>query len=73
VCHLVRAPGVKWTCEAAAREGLEGVATVSMKTVPVNQSAGPRAVPAALRVICMSILRRSGSARLGAYLTAAEA
>jgi DUF218 domain len=56
VCHAVRAPGVKCTIAAPTREGPAGVATVSMKTVPVNQSPCPLAVSRELRVICMSLL-----------------
>jgi hypothetical protein len=36
----VRAPEVKWTLARRGAEGSEGVATVSMKTVPMNQSLG---------------------------------
>jgi hypothetical protein len=52
VCHAVRAPGVKWTFAAARRDGAAAVAIVSMKTAPVNQSAGPGAVGRELLVIC---------------------
>src|SRR5829696_3209681 len=44
LCHAVRAPGVKWTLAAPRRDGSVGAATVSMKTVPVNDSPGPVAV-----------------------------
>jgi len=53
VCHAVRAPGVKWTLLALRRDRSEGVATVSMKTAPVNQSLGPAAVSMLFLVICM--------------------
>src|SRR5215208_6099667 len=54
VCQAVLAPGVKWTLAAPRREGSEGVATVSTKTVPVNHSPGPGVVSALLLlVICM--------------------
>jgi hypothetical protein len=36
--------GVKWTLAAPRRDGSVGAATVSMKTVPVNDSPGPVAV-----------------------------
>ena len=36
-----RAPGAKWTLLALSREPPAGAATESMKTAPVNQSAGP--------------------------------
>jgi hypothetical protein len=52
VCHAVLAPGVKWTLAAARRDGGEAVATVSMKTAPVNQSAGPGVVAREFLVIC---------------------
>jgi hypothetical protein len=52
---------VKWTLAAARRAGSEGVATVSMKTEPVNQSAGPGLVSSELRVISMLVLH----ARIG--------
>jgi hypothetical protein len=29
VCHVVRAPGVKWTLLALSREPVDGAATVS--------------------------------------------
>src|SRR3954468_391830 len=69
VCQAVRAPGVKCTLAAATREGSEGVATVSMKTAPVNQSPGPGVVWTSFLVICMAppwlcpLTRFSGSAR----------
>src|SRR4051794_14859672 len=53
VCQAVRAPGVKWTLAAPTREGAVGVAIVSMKTEPVNQSAGPGLVSRLFLVICM--------------------
>jgi hypothetical protein len=53
VCHAVRAPGVKWTLLAARRDGSDGAATASMKTLPVNQSLGPGVVSAELLVICI--------------------
>src|SRR5437763_15895473 len=66
VCQAVRAPGVKWTLAACTREGSTGVATVSMYTVPVNQSLGPAAVSRAFLVICMWFsLGPVGSAALG--------
>ena len=43
----------KWTLLAARRDGSEGVATVSMYTVPVNQSLGPVAVSREFLVICI--------------------
>src|SRR4051812_34985440 len=52
VCQAVRAPGVKWT--AAALSGA-AAATVSMKTAPLNQSAGPRPVSMLLRVISIAL------------------
>jgi hypothetical protein len=38
-----RIPSVppSWTLAACTRDGSDGVATVSMWTVPVNQSLGP--------------------------------
>jgi hypothetical protein len=56
VCHAVRAPGVKWTLLACRRELLDGVATVSRYTAPVNQSLGPVAVSIPCLVICMADL-----------------
>jgi hypothetical protein len=43
--------------KAAAPRGhsSEGTAIVSMKTSPLNQSAGPRPVSVLLRVICMTV------------------
>ena len=40
VCHAVRAPGSNVTLAAAARAGACGWNSGSMRTVPVNQSAG---------------------------------
>jgi len=54
VCQAVRAPGVKWTLAACSRDGSDAVATLSMKTAPVNQSAGPVAVSTEFLVICTS-------------------
>jgi hypothetical protein len=51
VCQAVRAPGVKWTLAAASRDGPDGVATVSMKTAPVNHSSGPGVVSVEFLVI----------------------
>ena len=57
VCHAVRAPGVKWTA-AAPSASLGPRAIVSMKTVPLNHSAGPRsgldAVPCDLHSVLLS-------------------
>lgn len=50
-CLAVRAPGVKWTRLAYSREADAGVATVSMNTMPVNQSLGPGVVPMLFLVI----------------------
>src|SRR4051794_9393584 len=44
VCHAVRAPGVKRTCAQPMHDCSSGLRIVSMKTVPVNQASGPRAV-----------------------------
>src|SRR5436190_7158561 len=41
VCHAVRAPGSKVTVAPATRAGAGAVKSGSMRTVPVNQSAGP--------------------------------
>src|SRR5690606_9534720 len=41
VCHAVRAPGSKVTCAAAVRAGVAGWNKGSIRTAPVNQSAGP--------------------------------
>src|SRR2546425_1811153 len=41
VCHAVRAPGSNVTLAPAARAGAFGWNKGSMRTVPVNQSAGP--------------------------------
>jgi hypothetical protein len=46
---------VKWTLLAAKRDGSEGAATASMKTLPVNQSLGPGAVSIEFLVICISL------------------
>src|SRR5215472_18048689 len=43
VCHAVRAPGSKVTLAAATRAGAFGWTSGSMRTEPVNQSAGPLA------------------------------
>jgi hypothetical protein len=59
VCHAVRAPGVKWTLLALRRDPLDGAATVSTKTTPVNQSLGPRAVSMLFLVICTALSLRS--------------
>jgi hypothetical protein len=56
VCQAVRAPGLKWTLAAPSRERAVGVAIVSMKTVPVNQSVGPAFVSNEFLVICISFL-----------------
>lgn len=54
VCQAVRAPGVKWTSAAAKVDDASGAATASRWTSPVNQSAGPLAVPrSSARVIFM--------------------
>jgi hypothetical protein len=52
----VRAPGVKWTLLALRRERPDGAATVSMYTLPVNQSPGPAAVSTEFLVTCMLVL-----------------
>jgi hypothetical protein len=44
VCHVVRAPGVKWTLLALRCDPFDGAATASMETAPVNQSLGPAAI-----------------------------
>src|SRR5271166_1384998 len=41
VCHAVRAPGSKVTLLPAARAGSVALNRGSMRTVPVNHSAGP--------------------------------
>jgi len=41
VCHAVRAPGSKVTLAPATRAGASAWKRGSMRTVPVNQSAGP--------------------------------
>src|SRR4051794_33876630 len=41
VCHTVRAPGSKVTAAPATLAGAGAVNSGSMRTVPVNQSAGP--------------------------------
>src|SRR5438874_3656323 len=41
VCHAVRAPGSKVTLAPATRAGSGGSSSGSIRTVPVNQSAGP--------------------------------
>ncbi|EAQ12049.1 hypothetical protein RB2654_01065 [Rhodobacterales bacterium HTCC2654] len=41
VCHAVRAPGSKVTSVPPARPGSSAVKSGSMRTRPVNQSAGP--------------------------------
>src|SRR5512132_750409 len=41
VCHAVRAPGSKVTAAPATRAGDGAVKSGSMRTAPVNQSAGP--------------------------------
>jgi hypothetical protein len=46
---------------AAARNPPDGSATVSMNTVPVNQSLGPDAVSRMFLVICMGFLLCSAS------------
>ena len=43
VCHAVRAPGSNVTLAPAARAGAWGWNSRSIRTVPVNQSAGPLA------------------------------
>jgi hypothetical protein len=58
-CQTVRAPGVKWTLLALRRDWFDGVATASMKTLPVNQSPGPALVSTAFLVICMVVSRLS--------------
>src|SRR5436305_12795209 len=55
VCHAVRAPGVKWTAAAPIADASDGAVIVSMKTVPVNQSPGPRFVSSVFRVICIAL------------------
>jgi hypothetical protein len=42
VCHAVRAPGSNVTPAPAARAGSAGLKSGSMRTVPVNQSSGPK-------------------------------
>jgi hypothetical protein len=54
MCQAVRALGVKWTLLAETRVPADGVAIVSMNTVPVNQSLGPEAVCGLFVVICMA-------------------
>src|SRR5438552_6588146 len=41
VCHAVRAPGSKVTLAPATRAGSGASISGSIRTVPVNQSAGP--------------------------------
>src|SRR6185369_3403202 len=41
VCHAVRAPGSNVTLAPAARAGAGAANSGSIRTVPVNQSAGP--------------------------------
>ena len=41
MCHAVRAPGSNVTLAPAARAGAGAWNSGSMRTVPVNQSAGP--------------------------------
>src|SRR3954451_20147098 len=43
VCHAVRAPGSNVTTAPATRAGAGAWISGSMRTVPVNQSAGPLA------------------------------
>jgi hypothetical protein len=43
VCHAVRAPDSNVTLAPAARAGAGGSNSGSIRTVPVNQSAGPLA------------------------------
>src|SRR5690349_13421252 len=57
VCQAVRAPGSKVTLAPVTRAGADAVNSGSMRTVPVNQSAGP--LPdgcAPLRLISMAAL-----------------
>jgi hypothetical protein len=56
MCQAVRAPGVKWTLLALRRDGPDGVATESTKTVPVNHSFGPAMVSTLFLVSCMVVL-----------------
>ncbi|WP_308461507.1 hypothetical protein [Sphingomonas citricola] len=68
VCQLVRAAGSKVTCAPATCDGGSAANNGSMRTVPVNQSAGPSVegcVP--LRVICITVPPGvTGDERLGA-------
>jgi hypothetical protein len=72
VCHAVRAPGSKVTAAPAARAGAGAVKSGSMRTVPVNQSAGPLPdgfVPA--RAMSMSISYMCGRSPPKSTLTKA--
>jgi hypothetical protein len=46
---------VKWTLLADRREVVDGAATASMKSAPVNHSLGPSVVSMEFLVICMSL------------------
>src|SRR5207302_5550912 len=59
VCHAVRAPGSKVTLAPATRAGSGASNSGSIRTVPVNQSAGPfpeGREPTRLMSICLLLL-----------------
>ncbi len=54
-CYAVRAPGAKRMCAQPMADWWSGFRTVSMSTVPVKQSAGPRPVLLELWVILIVV------------------
>src|SRR3954465_15174786 len=63
VCHAVRAPGSKVTLAPAARAGAPALNRGSMRTAPVNHSAGPLldgCVPTRLMSMMNSCLSADG-------------
>ena len=74
VCHAVRAPGSNVTLAPAARAGTGASNSGSMRTVPVNQSAGPLADGCEpLRLISISPPGVAAEARTNENVTVASA
>src|SRR5918993_5915848 len=74
VCHAVRAPGSNVAIAAAARAGTGASNSGSMRTVPVNHSAGPLADGCEpLRLISISPPDVAAEARTNENVTVATA
>src|SRR3954447_21402889 len=71
VCHALRAPGSNVTLAHDTRAGAGGEFNGSMRTVPVNHSAGPfieGCDPARLSSMCLLLCSLSSTATLRCHL-----